>query len=149
MQKKNIRRNVVLLLAVLLALCFGCTVQAETDHKHEKGDWETEEILDDGKELQKKVLNCGKVMGERIIETNKGHVAEPETGRFWRNLPVQKKGKKVKRCKVCGEICEESSIEKLDHEPGDWEVEREPSCSGNGEKVRVERYVIRCVIQNP
>ena len=44
MQKKNIRRNVVLLLAVLLALCFGCTVPRETNNKHEKGDWETEEI---------------------------------------------------------------------------------------------------------
>ena len=31
MQKKNIRKNVVLLLTVLLTLCFGCTVQAKEE----------------------------------------------------------------------------------------------------------------------
>lgn len=134
---KNVRKSIVLFLTVFLMLCFSYTVQAETEHKHTKGDWQTEEILKDGKELQKKFCTvCGKVVGERIVEPHKGHVAELEEWEVLEESTCAKEGKRVRRCKVCGEICEENIIEKLEHTPGDWEVEREPSCIGNGEKVR-------------
>ena len=95
MQKKNIRKNVVLLLTVLLTLCFGCTVQAETGHRHKKGDWQTEEILDDGKELQRKFCTiCGEVMGERIVEAHKDHAAEPGDWEILEEPTCAKEGKK-------------------------------------------------------
>lgn len=42
----------------------------------------------------------------------------------------------MKYCTACKKVCAEEKVDKLEHEPGDWEVEAEATCEKAGKKVK-------------
>lgn len=40
----------------------------------------------------------------------------------------------MKYCTACKKVCAEEKVDKLEHEPGDWEVEAEATCEKAGKK---------------